>query len=319
MKSFTSTLLLLVSAAALISAESTQQMPPPPGFTKDQHYDLVYGKYALIRSVSLSGAPKGCYPALAATLTKAVHSGRIGYIRTRTSTPCHPTDSNSTTPEPVWYTWNTNSATPEAFPPEIARSMNIFLLDAYAHQDQKHVLYNVFYEDRPVGTFGYKVGGVLPLQYYDLEANPGKVVKDSRWLNAMVGFPDMVTLRDWKLGKDMNGDGSGKPSKGESVLTCYRINVDTGRAANVTINPLVPVKNPKYIVGNRESAYSFPNVKGYEAIMVGWGKEEGDKMANSQFVRGLVASMAENRFSNVEYQCGNMFVEVTALAYETLR
>ncbi|KAG0376447.1 hypothetical protein BGX24_007732 [Mortierella sp. AD032] len=300
-------------------------MPPPPGFTKDLHYDLVYGKYAFIRSVSLSGASQGCYPALVSSLTKALHSGKIGYIRTRTSTPCHPTDSNSTNPinsttsEPVWYMWNTHSATPIAFPPEVARSINIFLLDAYAYQGQKHVLYNVFYEDRPIGTFGYKVGGALPLQYYDLEATPGKVVKDSRWLNAMVGFPDRVTLRDWKVGRDMNGDGSGKPnSKDESVLTCYRINVDTGRAANVTINPLVPIQNPRFQAGNRESAYAIPNVKGYEAIMVGWGKEEGEKMASSQFVRGLVASMAENRFSNVEYQCGNMFVEVTALAYEML-
>jgi hypothetical protein len=216
--------------------------------------------------------------------------------------------------------WNTHSASPVAFPPEVARSLNILLLDAYAYQGQKHVLYNVFYEDRPLGTYGYKVGGPLPLQYFDLEANLGKVVKDSQWMNALVGFPDMVTLRDWKVGRDMNGDGSGKPSSGkeESVLTCYRINLDTGRAANVTINPLVPIQNPRYQTGNRESAYEFPNVKGYEAIMVGWGKEEGEKMAKSQFVRGLAASMAENRFSNVEYQCGGMFVEVTAMAYETL-
>ncbi|KAK3842938.1 MAG: hypothetical protein J3R72DRAFT_523262 [Linnemannia gamsii] len=227
MKSFFTSALLLVSTAALISAQSPRQMPPPPGFTKDQHYDLVYGKYALIRSVSLSGASQGCYPALVSSLTKALHSGKIGYI---------------------------------PFPPEVARSINIFLLDAYAYQGQKHVLYNVFYKDRPVGTFGYKVGGALPLQYYDLEATPGKVVKDSRWVNAMVGFPDMVTLRDWKVGRDMNGDGSGKPnSKDELVLTCYRINVDTGRAANITINPLVPIQNPQFQAGNRESAYAFPN------------------------------------------------------------
>lgn len=52
--------------------------------------------------------------------------------------------------------------------------------------------------------------------------------------------------------------------------------------------------------------------------MVGWDKKQGVAMAQSQFVRTLVASMALSRFSNVEYQCGNMFVEVTATAYELL-
>lgn len=186
----------------------------------------------------------------------------------------------------------------------------------------KHVLYNVFYEDRPVATFGYKVGGSLPLQYYDLESHPSAVVKDSRWVNALVGFPDWVTLTDLMVGKDMNGDGSGKPSEGKEsssvVTTCYRINLDTGRAANVTIDPLVPIQNPRFLLGNRESTYTFPNVQGYEAIMVGWDKKQGVAMAQSQFVRTLVASMALSRFSNVEYQCGNMFVEVTATAYELL-
>ncbi|KAK3817898.1 MAG: hypothetical protein JOS17DRAFT_838314 [Linnemannia elongata] len=223
MKSFfTSTCLLLLSATTLVfSLTSVSAQSPPAGSTKGQHYDLVYGKYAFVRAGSLSGAPKGCYPALVSTLTKALHSGKIGYMRIRSSTLCHPTITTNSS--------SSNSSSSET-----------------------------------------------------------------------------------------GSDGKEAAASSSVVTTCYRINLDTGRAANVTIDPLAPIQNPQFLIGNRESAYTFPNVKGYEAIMVGWDKKQGVAMAQSQFVRTLVASMALSRFSNVEYQCGNMFVEVTATAYELL-
>ncbi|KAF9082390.1 hypothetical protein BGX23_012512 [Mortierella sp. AD031] len=177
---------------------------------------------------------------------------------------------------------------------QMIRSLNTFLLDTYYYQHQKHVLYNAFYEGQLVGAYGYKIVGPIPLQYYDLEHPPKGVVKDAG-LGGLYGGPARYPDSDQPLSR----------KESSSTLTRYRINLDTGLAANVSINVNEPIQNPQYQTGNHETACGSPNV-------------QGEAIARSQFVRMLVSAMAQNGYWNIEYQCRNMFVEVTTLAYEML-
>ncbi|KAG0204865.1 hypothetical protein BGX33_008255 [Mortierella sp. NVP41] len=274
-----------------MSAASSRFSPPPTGYK----FDLIYGKFAFTRSLALDGAPE--------TLNKALFSGRIGSLRTAAAAAA----AALVEPEPVWLLWNGRSSEPAPFPPEMIRSLNTILLDAYYYQHQKHVLYNAFYEGQLVGAYGYKIVGPIPLQYYDLEHPPKGVVKDAG-LGGLYGGPARYPDSDQPLSR----------KESSSTLTRYRINLDTGLAANVSINVNEPIQNPQYQTGNHETACGFPNVQGYEGIMVGFDRKQSEAIARSQLVRMLVSAMAQNGYSDIEYQCRNMFVEVTTLAYEML-
>ena len=70
--------------------------------------------------------------------------------------------------------------------------------------------------------------------------------------------------------------------------------------ANATFKRDERVENPRWPVGNRETAYGFPNIQGYEIKLVTTHKAEGEEISKTNLVWSLSVMMAENEYSNTE-------------------
>ncbi|KAK9763537.1 hypothetical protein K7432_009682 [Basidiobolus ranarum] len=246
---------------------------------------ISYGQFQAKVGVALSGSNPECVDILANTLRRVEETGKAGVTRIRASQQCGD--------QPVWVGYNVKSQNPTNISPGIVKSLGVIFTDLVRNGGVKHAIYNIYYDDKPIGGYWYKIGGSLPLQYFDMEYS-NNTAKDSRSVNSLVELPISVSYNN---------------------TNCNLVSLDTTMAADVVITGN-SVQSPELVTGERETAYKVPNIQGYEIIVVASSKKEGMQMADTSFVRTITGIMAKNEFSNVEYQCGDIFVEVTALAYQ---
>lgn len=171
--------------------------------------------------------------------------------------------------------------------------MDIILLDVLHYEKLKHVLYNIHHDGKLVGVYGYKVGGPLPLQNYDLEYANATAI-------------DRCTQTE--------SPPSGPSQQTRLALASMSILAGRRNVALPSKDYYSPFENPKLDAGHRESACNVPNIGGQEIVVVAKDMVKGESVAQTPVVRTLTCMMAHNRCSNLEYECSSMFAEVTTTA-----